>query len=215
MDIWNRLYRERIIYIGKDIDDEYANQLIAILLYLQYEKSNAGVQLYFNCPGGEVRAGLALYDTIKGMGFPVTTLNVGIAASISAFLCGAGDPGQRLALPNARFLLQTPKLEDMGLSRVLYGAASDVSIEAREILRQREIIYQGLCKFTGREYRRVRADLKRDLYLTATDAVDYGLIDRVLLPKRQRPKEEGEEEWGGGGDGGRSITFAGSDPATE
>lgn len=182
MDIWNRLYRERILYIGQDLDDEFANQMVAVLLFLQREDSSAGVQFYFNCPGGEVRAGLALYDTMRSMGFPITTLNLGIAASISGFLCGAGDKGKRMALPNARFLLQTPKLEDMGLSQVLYGQASDVSIEAKEIIRQREKIFQGLCEFTGKKYEDIRKDLNRDLYLTSTEAVEYGLIDKVLLP---------------------------------
>jgi len=189
LDIWNRLYRERILYIGQDLDDEYANQMIAVLLFLNSEDSQKGVQLYFNCPGGEIRAGLAVYDTMTNMGFDITTLNLGIAASISGFLCGAGTPGQRMCLPNARFLLQTPKLEDMGMSQVMYGQASDVKIEATEILRQREKIYNGLTRFTGRSYEQIREDLKRDLYLTAPEAIEYGLIDRVLLPLEKDSKD--------------------------
>jgi len=182
MDIWSRLQRERIMYIGQDLDDEFANQMVAVLLTLAEEDSTKGVQMYFNCPGGEVRAGLAVYDTMRNCGFDITTLNLGIAASISGFLCGAGTPGQRMALPNARFLLQNPKLEDMGLSQVLYGQASDVKIEAEEILRMRQKVYRGLMQFTGRDYETIRKDLTRDLYLTATEAVEYNLIDKVLLP---------------------------------
>ena len=150
LDIWSRLQRERIMYIGQDLDDEYANQMVAVLLTLSAENNEDGVQLYFNCPGGEVRAGLAVYDTMNNCGFDITTLNLGIAASISGFLCGAGTKGKRMALPNARFLLQNPKLEDMGLSQVLYGQASDVKIEAEEILRMRQKVYKGLMKFTDR-----------------------------------------------------------------
>jgi ATP-dependent Clp protease protease subunit len=184
--------------------------MVAVLLTLHSEDSTAGVQMYFNCPGGEVRAGLAVFDTMNNCGFEVTTLNLGIAASISGFLCGAGTKGKRMALPNARFLLQVlssahalidpcrtmclhphltaclflqnPKLEDMGLSQVLYGQASDVKIEATEILRMREKVYRGLMQFTDRDYETIRKDLTRDLYLTAPEAVEYGLIDKVLLP---------------------------------
>merc|ERR1712216_508614 len=182
LDIWTRLQRERIMYIGQDLDDEYANQMVAVLLCLAQEDNTKGVQMYFNCPGGEVRAGLAVYDTMINCKFDITTLNLGIAASISGWLCGAGTKGQRMALPNARFLLQNPKLEDMGLSQVLYGQASDVKIEAEEILRMRQKVYRGLMQFTGRDYETIRKDLTRDLYLTATEAVEYGLIDKMLLP---------------------------------
>uniref|UniRef100_A0A6U4NKV9 ATP-dependent Clp protease proteolytic subunit n=2 Tax=Hemiselmis andersenii TaxID=464988 RepID=A0A6U4NKV9_HEMAN len=189
MDIWNRLYRERIMYIGQDLDDEFANQMVAVLLWLSQEDDTSDVQLYFNCPGGEVRAGLAVYDTMRSCNFGVQTLNLGIAAAISAFLCGAGDKGKRMALPNARFLLQTPKLEDMGLSQVLYGQASDVKIEAEEILRMREKVYKGYMDFTDKDYETIRKDLTRDLYLTSVEAVDYGLIDKMLLPL-ERTKED-------------------------
>ena len=189
LDIWTRLQRERIMYIGQDLDDEYANQMVAVLLCLAQEDNTKGVQMYFNCPGGEVRAGLAVYDTMINCKFDITTLNLGIAASISGWLCGAGTKGQRMALPNARFLLQNPKLEDMGLSGVFYGQASDVKIEAEEIMRVRSKIYQGLMQFTGRDYETIRHDLTRDLYLTAPEAIEYGLIDKVLLPLERDAKE--------------------------
>lgn len=182
MDIWNRLYRERIMYIGQDLDDEFANQMVAVMLWLAQEDSASPIQMYFNCPGGEVRAGLAVYDTMKSLKLSCTTLNLGIAASISAFLCASGDKGKRMALPNARFLLQTPKLEDMGLSQVLYGQASDIKIEAEEIIRMRQIVFNGYCEFTGKDMATMKKDLTRDLYLTSTEAIDYGLIDKVLLP---------------------------------
>eukprot|EP00293_Proteomonas_sulcata_P018327 CAMPEP_0184313004 /NCGR_PEP_ID=MMETSP1049-20130417/58035_1 /TAXON_ID=77928 /ORGANISM="Proteomonas sulcata, Strain CCMP704" /LENGTH=141 /DNA_ID=CAMNT_0026629797 /DNA_START=11 /DNA_END=436 /DNA_ORIENTATION=+ len=126
---------------------------------------------------------------MNNMGYEISTLNLGIAASISGFLCGAGTAGKRMCLPNARFLLQTPKLEDMGLSQVLYGQASDVKIEAEEIMRQREKVYRGLEKHTGRPYEKIRDDLTRDLYLTAPEAIDYGLIDKVLLPLQKDDKD--------------------------
>ena len=173
--------------------------MVAVLLTLSNEDNKAGVQMYFNCPGGEVRAGLAVYDTMNNCGFDITTLNLGIAASISGWLCGAGTPGKRMALPNARFLLQNPKLEDMGLSQQLYAQASDVKIEANEILRMRDKVYRGLMRFTDRDYETIRKDLTRDLYLTAPEAVEYGLIDKVCVcmcvcvRERERERERKRE----------------------
>lgn len=178
IDIFNRLYRERIIYIGQDLDDEQANQIIAVLLYLDQTDAKAGVQIYFNSPGGTMSAGLAVYDCIRHMQYDVTTINLGLAASMGAFLMGAGTKGKRMALPNARFLLQAPAMHD-----VVRGQASDVVIEVNNILSQRTRMIKGLSEFTGRTEEEIRKELKRDFYLTAPEAREWGLIDRVLLPK--------------------------------
>lgn len=182
IDIFNRLYRERIIYIGTDLDDEQANQIIAVLLYLEQTDDAALVQMYFNSPGGTIPAGLAVFDCMQAMKYPITTLNLGLAASMGAFLVGAGTKGKRMSLPNARFLLQAPSLPD-----VVRGQAADVAIEVRQILAQRDRMIDGLCTFTGRSREAVKTDLKRDMYLTAPEAREYGLIDQVLLPKVPEP----------------------------
>ncbi len=182
IDIFNRLYRERIIYVGNDLDDESANQIIAVLLYLDQVDAKAGVQIYFNSPGGTIPAGLAVFDCMKAMKYPITTLNLGLAASMGAFLVAAGTKGKRMALPNSRFLLQSPSLPD-----AVRGQASDVAIEVKNILAQRDRIVDGLVSFTGRSREEVKKDLSRDMYLTAPEAREYGLIDRVLTPKVPAP----------------------------
>lgn len=184
IDIFNRLYRERIIYVGQDMDDESANQIIAVLLYLENDDAKANVSMYFNCPGGTVPAGLAVYDCMQAMKYPITTLNLGLAASMGAFLVGAGTKGKRMALPNSRFLLQAPSLFD-----TVRGQASDVQIEVQNVLRQRERIIEGLHHFTGRSHEELKKDLSRDMYLTAPEARTYGLIDKVLMPSVKGPSE--------------------------
>lgn len=184
IDIFNRLYRERIMYIGQDLDDEVANQTIAVMLYLEQEDKEKPVSMYFNSPGGTVPAGLAVYDCMQAMSYPINTLNLGLAASMGAFLVGAGTKGRRMSLPNARFLLQAPSMFD-----AVRGQASDVAIEVRQILKQRERMIEGLCKFTGRSYEEVKKDLQRDMYLTAPEAREYGLIDQVLMPSVKGPSE--------------------------
>lgn len=184
IDIFNRLYRERIIYVGQDLDDESANQIIAVLLYLDQTDSKGGVQMYFNSPGGTMPAGLAVYDCMRAMKYDITTINLGLAASMGAFLVAAGTNGKRMALPNSRFLLQAPSLFDP-----VRGQASDVSIEVQNILRQRDRMINGLVEFTGKNEEDVRKDLKRDMYLTAPEAREYGLIDKVLLPKGPAPTQ--------------------------
>ncbi len=184
IDIFNRLYRERIIYVGQDLDDESANQIIAVLLYLDQTDAKGGVQMYFNSPGGTMPAGLAVYDCMRAMKYDITTINLGLAASMGAFLVAAGTNGKRMALPNSRFLLQAPSLLDP-----VRGQASDVSIEVQNILRQRERMIKGLVEFTGKDEADVRNDLKRDMYLTAPEAREYGLIDKVLLPKGPAPSK--------------------------
>lgn len=184
IDIFNRLYRERIIYVGQDLDDETANQIIAVLLYLEQDDANGVVQMYFNSPGGTVPAGLAVYDCMQAMKYPITTINLGLAASMGAFLVGAGTKGRRMALPNSRFLLQSPSLPD-----VVKGQASDVEIEVKNILAQRNRIIDGLHYFTGRSREQLKNDLSRDMYLTAPEAREYGLIDKVLTPQVATPSD--------------------------
>lgn len=184
IDIFNRLYRERIIYVGQDLDDESANQIIAVLLYLENDDAKANVSMYFNCPGGTIPAGLAVYDCMQAMKYPIVTLNLGLAASMSAFLVAAGTKGKRMALPNSRFLLQSPSLPD-----TVRGQASDIAIEVRNILNQRNRIIDGLHNFTGRSKDQLKQDLSRDMYLTAPEARTYGLIDNVLMPKVKGPSE--------------------------
>lgn len=185
IDIFNRLYRERIIYVGQDLDDEQANQIIAVMLYLENDDAKANVSFYFNCPGGTIPAGLAVYDCMRAMRFPVVTINLGLAASMSAFLVGAGTKGKRMALPNSRFLLQAPSMNDP-----VRGQASDVEIEVKNILNQRTRIVNGLHQFTGRSEEEITKDLSRDMYLTAPEARTYGLIDQVLLPQVKGPNEK-------------------------
>lgn len=185
IDIFNRLYRERIIYVGQDLDDESANQIIAVLLYLEQTDAKANVSMYFNCPGSTVPAGLAVYDCMHAMKYPITTINLGLAASMAAFLVGAGTKGKRMALPNSRFLLQAPSLMDS-----VRGQASDIQIEVQNVLRQKDRMVQGLGEFTGRSDEELRKDLARDMYLTAPEARTYGLIDRVLVPQVKGPSEK-------------------------
>lgn len=184
IDIFNRLYRERIIYVGQDLDDESANQIIAVLLYLENTDAKANVSMYFNCPGSTVPAGLAVYDCMHAMKYPITTINLGLAASMGAFLVGAGTKGKRMALPNSRFLLQAPSLMD-----TVRGQASDIQIEVQNILRQKQRMIDGLHQFTGRSHEELTKDLARDMYLTAPEARTYGLIDRVLVPQVKAPSE--------------------------
>jgi ATP-dependent Clp protease, protease subunit len=184
IDIFNRLYRERIIYIGQDLDDEVANQSIAVMLYLEQEDKEKPISMYFNSPGGTVPAGLAVYDCMQSMSYPISTLNLGLAASMGAFLVGAGTKGRRMSLPNARFLLQAPSMYDR-----VRGQASDVAVEVREILRQRDRMIEGLVKFTGRDRATVKKELQRDMYLTAPEAREYGLIDQVLMPTVAGPSQ--------------------------
>lgn len=134
------------------------------MLYLEQEDKDRQVSMYFNSPGGTVSAGLALYDCMQAMSYPIATLNLGLAASMGAFLMGAGTKGMRMSLPNARFLLQAPSMMDP-----VRGQASDIAIEVKHILNQRERVINGICKFTGKGYDEVKKDLKRDMYLTAPE----------------------------------------------
>ncbi len=173
IDIYNRLYRERIIFLGKDIDDEIANQIIAVMLYLDSEDSGKDIYLYINSPGGMVTSGMAIYDTMQHIKSDVVTICVGLAASMGSFLLAAGTKGKRLALPHSRIMIHQPS----GGTR---GQATDIEIEAREILRIRRQLNDIYVKNTGQTLQKIEKDMDRDFFMSAEEAKEYGLIDRVI-----------------------------------
>lgn len=173
IDIYNRLYRERIIFLGKEVDDEIANQIVAVMLYLDSEDPGKDIVLYINSPGGSVTAGMAIYDTMQHIKSDVVTICVGLAASMGSFLLAAGAPGKRLALPHSRIMIHQPS----GGTR---GQASDIEIEAREIIRIRHHLNQIYADRTGQPLEKIEKDIDRDYFMSAQEAKDYGLIDRVI-----------------------------------
>jgi ATP-dependent Clp protease protease subunit len=173
IDIYNRLYRERVIFLGRDIDDEIANQIIAVMLYLDSEDPGKDISLYINSPGGMVTAGLAIYDTMQHIKSDVVTICVGLAASMGSFLLAAGAKGKRLALPNSRIMIHQPS----GGTR---GQATDIEIEAREIIRMRHQLNSIYASNTGQSLQKIEKDMDRDFFMSAAEAKEYGLIDRVI-----------------------------------
>lgn len=176
VDIYNRLYRERIIFLGQEIDDEIANQIIAVMLYLDSEDNSKPIYLYINSPGGSVISGLAMYDTMKHIKSEVVTINVGLAASMSSFILAAGEKGKRLALPHSRIMIHQP----MGGAQ---GQASDIEVEAQQILRIRKSLTEDYAEMSGRPYEKVLQDMDRDNFMSSYEAAEYGLIDRVIEGK--------------------------------
>ena len=194
-DIFSRLLMDRIVFLGSAITDDVANVIIAQLLFLQAENSERDINIYINSPGGSVHAGLALYYTIQYMTAPVSTICMGMAASMGAFLLAAGAPGKRSALPNSRIMIHQPS----GGSQ---GTAADVEIQAREILYARERLNQLLAKHTGQPVDRVEEDVDRDRYMSPDEALEYGLIDRIISPG---------DRVAGNGAGGTEDSSAGSE----
>lgn len=172
-DIFSRLLKDRIIFLGTPIDDRVANVIVAQLLYLESEDPDKEIAIYINSPGGVVTAGMAIYDTMNHVRCPVSTICIGQAASMGAFLLSSGEKGRRFALPNARIMVHQP----MGGAQ---GQASDIEIQAREILRLRKKLNEILADNCGQELERVAADTDRDYYMTAAEALSYGLVDRVM-----------------------------------
>src|SRR5205809_2894304 len=172
-DIYSRLLKDRIIFIGTAIDDNVANLLIAQLLFLEAEDPEKDINLYINSPGGVVTAGLAIYDTMQFIRPDVTTICVGMCASMGALLLTAGAKGKRFALPNSRILIHQP-------SGGMQGQATDVRIHAEELIRIRELTSQILAKHTGQSLEQIELDVERDRYLSASQAKEYGLIDEVI-----------------------------------
>ena len=173
VDIYNRLYRERIIFLGRDVDDEIANQIIAVMLYLDSEDPGKDIYLYINSPGGMITSGMAIYDTMQHIKSDVVTICVGLAASMGSFLLAAGTKGKRLALPHSRIMIHQPS----GGTR---GQATDIQIEAREILRIRHQLNNIYAERTGQPLAKIEKDMDRDFFLSAEESKEYGLIDRVI-----------------------------------
>ena len=176
-DIYSRLLKERIIFLGTAINDEVANLVIAQMLFLEAEDPDREIHLYINSPGGMVTAGLGIYDTMQFVKPPVTTLCMGQASSMAALLLGAGAPGKRSSLPHARILIHQPL---GGFS----GQASDVDIQAREILRLREELNEIMAKHTGQPIDRIHRDTERDFYMSGAQAKEYGLLDEVIAERK-------------------------------
>jgi len=182
-DIYSRLLKDRIILLGSPIDDTIANLIIAQLLFLEFQDPDKEVHFYINSPGGLVTAGMAIYDTMQYIKAPVCTYCVGQAASMGALLLAAGTPGRRYALPHARILIHQP------LGGV-QGQATEVEIQAREILRLRAEINKILVKHTGQPLSKIEEDTERDFYMSSEDAQKYGIIDNVIM---QRVKQGDSE----------------------
>jgi len=172
-DIFSRLLMDRIVFLGTPIDDNVANIIIAQLLFLQAEDADKDIYLYINSPGGSVYAGLAIYDTMQYMTAPVNTMCMGMAASMGALLLATGAPGKRSALPNSRIMIHQP-------SGGGQGTAADIEIAAKEILYARARLNEIMAKHTGQTVDQVNKDMERDRFFTSEQAVEYGLIDRIL-----------------------------------
>lgn len=182
-DIYSRLLRERIIFLGTPIDDAVANSIVAQLLFLDAEDSEKDIQLYINSPGGSVYAGMAIYDTIQQIRPNVVTICFGLAASMGAFLLTAGTAGKRMSLPDSRIMIHQP----LGGAQ---GQAIDIEIQAREILYIKAKLNQLLANHTGQPLERIEADTERDFFMSAEEAKNYGLIDQVI--SRQNLPTAGE-----------------------
>jgi ATP-dependent Clp protease protease subunit len=174
VDIYTRLGVERILFLGQEVSDAVANSLVAQMLYLDSDDNSKPIYLYINSPGGSVTAGLAIFDTMQYVKSEVVTICVGLAASMGAFLLAAGTKGKRLALPHSRIMIHQP------LGGTSQRQASDIEIEAREILRIKDMLNQSLADMTGQSLEKITKDTDRDYFLSAAEARDYGLIDRVI-----------------------------------
>jgi len=172
-DIYSRLLRERIIFLGSGIDDQVADALVAQLLFLEAEDPEKDIQIYINSPGGSVTAGLAIYDTMQQVAPDVVTICYGLAASMGAFLLSGGSKGKRLALPNARIMIHQP----LGGAQ---GQAVDIEIQAKEILFLKDTLNGLMAEHTGQPLEKIAEDTDRDYFLSPSEAVEYGLIDRVV-----------------------------------
>ncbi|MFZ9736503.1 MAG: ATP-dependent Clp endopeptidase proteolytic subunit ClpP [Prochlorotrichaceae cyanobacterium] len=172
-DIYSRLLRERIIFLGTAIDDQVADSVVAQLLFLEAEDPEKDIQIYINSPGGSVTAGMAIYDTMQQVAPDVVTICFGLAASMGAFLLSGGTPGKRLSLPNSRIMIHQP----LGGAQ---GQAIDIEIQAKEILYHKAKLNELLAGHTGQPLDRIEADTERDFFMSAAEAQEYGIIDRVL-----------------------------------
>ncbi len=172
-DIYSRLLKDRIIFLGSAIDDTVANLVIAQLLFLEAEDPDKDIALYINSPGGSISAGMAIYDTMQHIRADVSTICVGLAASMGAFLLAAGEKGKRYALPNAEIMIHQP-------SGGTQGQATDIEIHAKRIIKMRESLNRIMAERTGQPLERIEQDTERDYFMTAQEAVEYGIIDEVM-----------------------------------
>jgi len=176
-DIYSRLLKDRIVFLGGEINDDVANSVVAQMLFLEMEDPEADIQLYINSPGGVITSGMAIYDTMRYLRCEVSTLCIGMAASMGAFLLSAGAKGKRKALPHAEIMIHQPS----GGAR---GQATDIEIQAEQILRVKKTMNQLLAEHTGQTVRTIEKDVERDHYMTAEQALKYGLIDEIIAPRR-------------------------------
>ena len=181
-DIYSRLLKDRIIFLGTAIDDNIANVVIAQLLFLQTEDPDKDIHIYVNSPGGSVTAGLAIYDTMQYVKPNICTYCIGQAASMGALLLCAGTSGKRFSLPNSRIMIHQP----IG---GFYGQATDVEIHAREILKMKDLLNGILAKHTGQDLEKIRVDTERDYFMSGDDAKQYGLVDEVIFSLKEVPKK--------------------------
>ena len=177
-DIFSRLLKDRIVFLGSAVDDDVANIVIAQFLFLESEDPDKDIQLYVNSPGGVVTAGLAIYDTMQHVRCPVSTICIGQAASMGAVLLGAGQKGRRTALPNARIMIHQP----LGGAR---GQATDIEIQAREIRHMKEVLIDILVRSTGKTKDDIGRDIERDFYMGPAQAKEYGIIDEIFEPRKK------------------------------
>ncbi len=175
-DIYSRLLRDRIVFLGSEIDDQVANSIVAQLLFLETENPDADISLYINSPGGSVTAGMAIYDTMNYVKCPVRTVCIGMAASMGAFLLMAGEKGKRMALPNSEIMIHQP-------SGGASGQATDVTIHAEWLLKTRHKMSKMMAEMTGKTLEEVERDVERDHFMTAQEALEYGIIDEIYQPK--------------------------------
>ncbi|NEO38802.1 MAG: ATP-dependent Clp endopeptidase proteolytic subunit ClpP [Moorea sp. SIOASIH] len=181
-DIYSRLLRERIVFLGTQVDDVVADSIVAQLLYLEAEDQEKDIQLYINSPGGSVTAGMAIYDTMQQVRPDVVTICYGLAASMGAFLLAGGATGKRMALPNSRIMIHQP----LGGAQ---GQAVDIEIQAKEILYHKQTLNQLLANHTGQPVEQIAEDTERDFFMSAAEAKDYGLIDQVIS-RQNLPNQE-------------------------
>ena len=176
-DIYSRLLKDRVVFLGSEINDQVANAIVAQLLFLETDNPDADISLYINSPGGSVTAGMAIIDTMNYIKCPVRTVCVGMAASMGAFLLMAGEKGKRLALPNSEIMIHQP-------SGGASGQATDVTIHAKWLLRTKDKMNGLMAQMTGQPLERVQQDVERDYFMTAEEALAYGIIDEIYQPRR-------------------------------
>ena len=175
-DIYSRLLMDRVVFLGSEVNDQVANAIVAQLLYLETENPDADISLYINSPGGSVTAGMAIYDTMNYIKCPVRTVCVGLAASMGAFLLMAGDKGKRMALPNSEIMIHQP-------SGGASGQATDVRIHAEWLLKTKDKMNDLMSAMTGQSIEKIRADVERDHFMSAEEALEYGIIDEIFRPR--------------------------------